>query len=120
MLREWTGVHQTKGRPRRWFSDDFFELIVWLDPDGSIWGFQLCYDKEGRFRSLTWAKDKGYCHCAVDDGSRADGAHPASPILLQDGLFDAKAVGARLAGASKNLPPEIRSIILEKISRYEA
>jgi hypothetical protein len=33
--------------PRRWISDDYFDLIIWCQPDESVYGFQLCYDKEG-------------------------------------------------------------------------
>lgn len=29
---------------RRWFFDHDFDLIVWYLPNGSIFGFQLCYD----------------------------------------------------------------------------
>lgn len=42
MLREKEYVRQIKGEPRRrWFYDDFFDLIVWYGTDDSIIGFQL-------------------------------------------------------------------------------
>ena len=36
---------------RRWFMDSYFDLIVWYDDRGNATGFQLCYDKPGRFRN---------------------------------------------------------------------
>ncbi len=47
MLRELKQVRQHKGEPRRrWFNDDYFDLIVWFSEKDSISGFQLCCDKE--------------------------------------------------------------------------
>ena len=105
--------------PRRWFSDDFFDLIVWFDTDGSIWGFQLCYDRETLPRALTWTKAKGYIHSGIDDGEHSGGMHKASPILVQDGLFDPKGAGEKLAAASGDLPPEILSFVMEKINGFK-
>jgi len=39
MLREIRDVRQVSGEPmRRWFSDEDFDLIVWLDPEDRIIG----------------------------------------------------------------------------------
>ncbi|MFA6091577.1 MAG: hypothetical protein WCU88_00255 [Elusimicrobiota bacterium] len=120
MLREAMDVHQKRDDPpRRWFSDEFFDLIVWFEPDGSIYGFQLCYDREAAPRALTWIKGKGYSHDGIDTGDFPGGSSKASPILVQDGFFDAETITHRLAEASQNLPLEIRSIVLEKVSRFE-
>ena len=120
MLRESPNVHQKRGDPpRRWFSDEFFDLIVWFAPDGSVWGFQLCYDRDAAPRALTWIKGKGASHHGIDEGDSSAGAYDASPVLVQDGLFDAKSVGDRLAQASQSLPPEIRSTVLQELRRLE-
>ena len=120
MLREEKNVRQTPGEPpRRWFADEFFDLIVWLEPDGQVWGFQLCYDRGYAPRALTWIKAKGYTHDGIDDGEAGSGAFKGSPILVQDGLFDAKTIGARLAAAAGELPPEYRAVILEKINSFK-
>ena len=47
---------------RRWFIDNYFDLIIWYDDDDTITGFQLCYDKAEAERSLTWIKDRGFSH----------------------------------------------------------
>jgi hypothetical protein len=43
-------------------ADDYFDLIVWYEPDGGVHGFQLCYDKPGRERALTWTLVDGFRH----------------------------------------------------------
>lgn len=120
MLKEAKNIRQTKGEPRRrWFSDDFFDLIVWFEEDGSVWGFQLCYDRGYKPRALTWIKGTGYKHAGIDDGEGAGGTFKGSPVLVEDGLFEAGPIGKRLAAASGELPPEIGAFIIKKVSEFK-
>jgi len=67
-------VRQKKGEPhRRWFADEYFDLLVWEDETGEIVGFELSYDKNRDQRALTWEKQKGYHHFKVDDGESRPG-----------------------------------------------
>jgi len=119
MLRETPNVRQIPGEPpRRWFADEFFDLIVWLETDGSVNGFQLCYDREFHPRALTWTKTAGYSHNAIDDGDISTGSHKSSPVLVSDGLFNTKSVYDRFEQAAGLLPEEIRKIVSEKIKEF--
>ena len=119
VLSEIKNVRQIPGDPpRRWFADEYFDLIVWFDADGSIWGFQLCYDRESRPRALTWSKSEGCVHSGIDDGDCSNGTHKSAPILVRDGMFDNKAVGEKLAAASGDLPPDILLLLTEKINTF--
>lgn len=120
MLREAKNVMQVPGDlPRRWFCDEFFDLIVWFAPDGSVHGFQLCYDRGSHPRALTWLKDKGYRHDAIDDGEGVMGRHKASPVLTADGVFNSKSVADRLAVSAGALPAEILEIVLGKLREFK-
>jgi len=120
MLHEVTDVRQIPNDPpRRWFSDEFFELIVWFAPDRSIHGFQLCYDIGNKPRALTWFKDLGYTHDGIDDGEPAGGASKASPILVPDGLFDSPGIAAKFVAAGGELPSDIRELTATKIREYK-
>jgi len=120
MLREENNVRQIEGDPRRrWFADEYFDLIVWFEPDGSIWGFQLCYDREFKPRALTWTKAHGYKHTGIDDGESVYGSQKGSPVLVEDGLFDSGPMADRLAAASADLPPQINLFLLEKVRAYK-
>jgi len=116
MLKEIKNVRQVDGEPRRrWFDDEYFDLIVWFDKDALVWGFQLCYDREKKPRALTWTRKNGYKHSGIDDGEGAGGTYKSSPILVMDGLFDAGTIAKKLEAASKDLPLQISLFILEKV-----
>jgi hypothetical protein len=71
---------------RRWISNDYFDLIVWYNPDAGIHGFQLCYGKPTRERALTWIEDRGFSHAEVDSGEQRPTKNN-TPILVPSGSF---------------------------------
>ncbi len=123
MVREVQGARQVPGEGfRRWFTDQYFDLIVWYDgdsPDGAIAGFQLCYDKFNRERALTWRKNKGFTHEKVDDGEGPFALQAKmTPILLPDGVFDAEGVTRRLSEQSAEMDPAVARFILGTLAGY--
>ena len=55
MLRELKNIRQIDGeRRRRWFADDEMDLILWFSPEKRLDGFEICYDKLGGTRTITW------------------------------------------------------------------
>ena len=107
---------------RRWFTDDFFDLIVWYDERREIGGFQLCYDKQQNERAVTWRRDGGFSHHRVDDGETTRGlaGHPMSPILLDDGEFDKHPIAERFRSASANIEPSLAGFVYKRMLGYPA
>ena len=103
---------------RRWFADDYFDLIVWHKGD-EITGFQLCYDRDGSPRAYTWTTDHGRSHLGIDDGDDVLLTYKATPILVADGAFDVAAVKQRFVAAADRLPAEIRGLVLVQLEREE-
>jgi len=119
MLKEYTHVRQIQGESkRRWFSDQYFDLIVWFGEQDEIVGFQLCYDITRTHRALTWQQNKGFTHHKIDDGENRPGKVKASPILVPDGLFDAERIARRFQEASSNMEPRIVNFIYKKLQQY--
>jgi hypothetical protein len=119
-LREIPQVRQIPGEAhRRWFTSTNFDLIVWIGDGGIIDGFQLCYDKTGDEQALTWRRDSGYSHAAIDSGEDRAGRYKASPILVPDGTFDVNAVAARFHAESRDIDPEVAAFIFEKLSECD-
>lgn len=121
MLAELANVRQIEGEHwRRWFTDRYFDLIVWLAPDGGIIGFQLCYDKEGRQRALTWKRPGRYSHTGIDDGENRPARFKQTPILVADGSFDHAAIAARFKRASREIEPIIAEFVYDRLRGYAA
>ncbi|MBN1524413.1 MAG: hypothetical protein JW904_08025 [Spirochaetales bacterium] len=115
MLKEFLAVRQVEGEgTRRWFFDEFFDLIVWYKNNKTISGFQLCYDKQHNERALTWYADSGYTHDRIDPGE-TPGEPKRTPILVQDGLFDNITIAGRFKQESAGIAPEISKFVYEKL-----
>ena len=120
MLKEAKHVMQVKGEPRRrWFDDEYFDLIVWFEPGDEVFGFQLCCDMESKPRALTWTRKYGYKHTGIDNGENAWGASKNSPVLVDDGLFDTPSISKKLEESAGELPAEIAAFVLEKVKAFK-
>lgn len=118
MLNEIKDVTQyERGKHRRWFHDDFFDLYTWETFDGQMIGFQLCYAKLGNERALRWSPEAGYNHEGVDAPEDKPG-RAMSALFVADGAFDPGSIGARFESASISLPERVKSFVLEKIRAY--
>jgi hypothetical protein len=116
MLREFGTTRQEPGDlRRRWFSSPRCDLILWLNEDESLRGFQLCYDKPSNEHALTWIQDSGFSHMAVDSGE-GWGPGKAAPILVADGLFEPKQILDVLEAECAMVPADYYRLIVEKIS----
>lgn len=118
-MKEHPNVRQIPGEaPRRWFCSNDFDLIVWLSGDRGFLGFELCYDKPRNEHSISWTETGGFRHMAVDDGEQRPGKYKASPVLLPDGLFDARRIHSAFREASRALPEEVASYVLRALERH--
>ena len=105
--------------PRRWMSDEYMDLIIWLETDGGFHGFQLCYDKTGRERALTWKAQSGFSHHAVESGDTDPNAN-CTPVLVPDGHMPVEMVRQEFAKRSAKLDPEICNLITARLDEYES
>ena len=120
MLMEYANVSQKEagnGVKRRWFGDEYFDLIVWYDLEANLIGFQLCYDKYANPHALTWRKDFDARHERVDEGGEYHNL--MTPILVADGLFPGSTVYDRFDEASRDVETGIRKLVLGKIREYD-
>jgi hypothetical protein len=121
MLTEYKKVRQIKGEPkRRWFSDEYFDLIVWFLTGNEIMGFQLCYGKPGDQRAITWKWPDTYFHQRIDDGENRPGKPKATPILVPDGRFDYEVIAEKFQKESANIDPEISKFVFDTLSQYRS
>lgn len=115
MSRPFTEVRritQTPGEPhKRWFQSDYFDLFVWHEPDHSLWGFRLCYDRCFDEHALTWHRATGATtHHSVDEGGR-DGTVAGTPWLREARHGVPAEVIERFDEQGSTLPDEIRVLV---------
>ena len=103
---------------RRWFTDNYFDLIIWYDGD-TISGFQLCYDKAHNARALTWEADEGFSHNKIDGADELPGLMKKTPILVPDGIFNKQRIAMLFKKAGKLLETEIFDLIYDKLLEYD-
>jgi hypothetical protein len=103
----------------QWFFDDEFDLIIWIDRDETISGFQLCYDKHGTERALTWKKASGYTHERVDSGEE-DPTKNRTPILVSDGICPIQEITELFLLRSTEIDPSIRTFVEARLREYSA
>jgi hypothetical protein len=118
-VREFVNIRQVPGEPRRrWFFSDEFDLILWFGEDGGFAGFELCYDKSGVERSISWRPDSGFEHMAVDAGEDRSGKHKAAPIMVMDRRFNAMRVLSTLVDECRSIPPEIAAYVVRTLETH--
>jgi hypothetical protein len=116
MLSELKNIRKVEGEPRRrWFSDEYFDLIVWTDESNAITSFQLCYDKEERPRALTWQAN-GYLHHGISDGEDHLGKPKSTPILVPDGDFDKGPIIDAFVTAAASIDGQVSAFVIEKMN----
>lgn len=120
MLTEFTAVRQIpQDGFRRWFTDEEFDLYVWYTDSTKqeIVGFQLCYNKDGEQKALTWRRNRGYLHNAIDDGESSPFKN-RTPILVADGTFPRNQIAERFRLAAKHLEPALFALVESRIAAY--
>ena len=116
MLNEIKNVRQERGPGRRrWFEADGLELVVWLDAQEAVTGFQLCYDFGRGEHALTWRATGGFVHHAVDTGD-TNPLKNETPVLVRDGVVPWAEVRRRFGAHSPGLEPALRQFIHEKLA----
>jgi len=116
-MEELKNVYQKRDDSiRRWFRDNYFDLIIWYDENKVIVGFQLCYDVQNYERAITFSQGK-FSHNKIDQGNESPKKN-RTPILVADGYFDDSIVLPKFIEATKNLEFEIVNYVIAKIQEY--
>jgi hypothetical protein len=119
MFAEVRNVRQVPGdRFRRWFVDEQSDIFVWYEPDGRIFGFQLCCKlTEAPFVS-TWTQARGFSHATLDDGDDKPTVN-RSPLLRPAPLRNLALVRRSFSAAAAGLPQVERTFIAAKLAELD-
>ncbi len=116
MLREIKAVRQIHGEPRRrWFEDDYFDLIIWQDEGEDILGFELHFDKKASPQAVRWDKPNRFEFFSVDDGEFRADRFKMAPVLMPARKNLHVPVAYKFRVESNNIQPRISSFIFDKL-----
>ncbi len=101
----------------KWFSNQYFDLIVWFDDNDNIISFQLTYDKFQNPHAITWKHSRGFLHEKVDAGE-AGGRRKKTPILLPDGYFPHHEIAEKFKIESSDIDSVINDFVHNKLSNF--
>ena len=119
MLKENSNIQQISGElPRRWFSDEFFDLIIWEKEPRNNNSFQLCYNKQSDEHALTWRMEHTMEHFRVDSGEPGP-LKNLSPMMIEDGIIYLNRLIRKFEEQSRKIEPQIRDFILCKLEEYQ-
>jgi hypothetical protein len=122
MLSEYKDVRQRDGEGyRRWFTDQYFDVIIWYDREGgSMTGFQVCYDKGKSERAFTWKLEGNVVqsHRYVVNGPVEIGMNKMTSMLKGDADVIDENILARLRESKGELEADLLKSILAKIENF--
>ncbi len=120
MFKEIRHVKQEAGAGRRrWFEADDCELVVWLELDGRVGGFQFCYDFGTDERALTWRAGAGFVHSVVDQGD-ATPFKNETPVLMPDGEVPWSDIRHRFEAHREGLDAGLRDFVRKRLAEGAA
>lgn len=120
-LSENRGVRQRPDEGfRRWFVNDYFDLIVWYEHrDGPMVGFQLCYSRGIDERAFTWNRGTRSSHYVSAGGDER--AHwLATAVLHGDAGPVPQHVVDRLREERGDVEDTLLGVIEREIGDYNA
>jgi hypothetical protein len=124
MLSEYKEVRQRDDEGyRRWFSDSYFDIVLWYDREGgSMTGFQVCYDKGKVERAFTRKTEQRLVqsHRYVANGPVAVGTSKMTSVLKGDAGAIDHAIIDRLMVSAGELDPMALGTILDAMTNYSA
>jgi hypothetical protein len=116
MMYRILNVRQIPGEDFKvWFTDDYWDLFVWIDSEKRISAFQLGYGKPSDERVLSWKRGGGFSAMTVSSGEESMTAN-RTPIMVRDSDFDADDVGERFARDSVKINGKIAAFVAARIN----
>ena len=98
-----------------WFTDDYWDLYIWIDKKKKISSFQLGFGKPSDEQMVIWKKGaKSLKTAAVESGEDHPGINQ-SPILKEGIRIDTDKIIERFKKDSKRIDPAVSKFIIEHL-----
>ena len=110
-------VRQVPGEDFKvWFTDDYWDLFLWIDRNKRISSFQLGYGKPSEEQMLIWRRGGGLTAARVSDGEETL-TENRTPLLTETSDYDLDSVIERFSGDSKKINSKIADFVVSTLTR---
>ncbi|WP_143305811.1 hypothetical protein [Marispirochaeta aestuarii] len=118
MMYRILNVRQVPGEDFKvWFTDDYWDLFLWIDRNKRISSFQLGYGKPSEEQMLIWRRGGGLTAARVSDGEETL-TENRTPLLTETSDYDLDSVIERFSGDSKKINSKIADFVVSTLTRY--
>ncbi|WP_321991271.1 hypothetical protein [Marispirochaeta aestuarii] len=118
MMYRILNVRQVPGEDFKvWFTDDYWDLFLWIDRNKRISSFQLGYGKPSEEQMLIWRRGGGLTATRVSDGEETL-TENRTPLLTETSDYDLDSVIERFSGDSKKINSKIADFVVSTLTRY--
>ncbi len=104
-------------RIKRWFQDGYFDVYTWQNPEGEFTAFQLCYDRKGLERVISWDRRHGFEHSQIDDGE-ASPHRNMTPVFTNCTIFSENTVIKAFEHASRQIDTQVSQFIVQQLRQF--
>ena len=120
MLKENKTVRQREKEGfRRWFVNDYFDIIIWYtNINSKLKGFQVCYSRNKAEKAFTWEPNSVSSHYVSDSGFEKGRPSFGTAILIGHAGKIHEIVINRLIKEQGELDNDILDFIVDKINEY--
>ena len=119
MMYRILNVRQVPGEDFKvWFTDDYWDLFVWIDGEKRISAFQLGYGKPRDEQILSWRRGFRLTALSVSDGEEAL-TENRTPLLVQGKEVDAGKVREKFLADSQKINKKIVSFVASVLARHK-
>ena len=109
-------VRQEKDRDFKvWYTDDYWDLFIWVDASKRISSFQLSYGKPDKEHLIMWSKDANSLRIARVETGEDDPSANRSPLLYEADDADVPTVLSKFTKDSRRIDPAIARFIISKL-----
>lgn len=106
---------------RRWFVNDFFDIIFWYDKQGGeLIGFQLCFTMGRGECAFTWEPGSTGSHFVSNSVIDPGVQFQATDVLRSRACVISDEIVSRLIEEAGELDKELLDLILEKLEAYNS
>ncbi|MBN2509194.1 MAG: hypothetical protein JXB03_02915 [Spirochaetales bacterium] len=116
MMYRILNVRQEKNRDFKiWYTDDYWDLFLWIDAKKQVSAFQLCFGKPDNEHIIMWNRKGNTIKTARVESGEDDPSQNRSPLLYEAGNVNIHQTVLRFEKDSKKMDPALAKLVISRL-----